>query len=112
MNTQFPEDRVSIVSDDAEAQAIMLQYDVLDQVSRKAYADDTSSSCIVEHHPTHWLLCSRIWENPDPAENGFMVIAYPKGAVDRLTVQQKLHEFISGAPRVEVRPFMPGGGQN
>jgi hypothetical protein len=112
MDTRFPSDKVSIISDDAEAQAIMLKYDVLDQVSRKAHVDDTSSSCIVEHHPTHWLLCSRIWDNPDPAENGFMVLAYPKAAVDRITVQQKLHEFVAGAPRVDVRPFTMGGGNN
>jgi hypothetical protein len=112
MDTQFPSDRVSVISDDTEAQAIMLKYDVLDQVSRKAYADDTSSSCVVEHHPTHWLLCSRFWDNPDPTENGFALVAYPKALVDRVTVQQKLHELISGSTRVDVRPFGIGGGEN
>jgi len=92
--------------------AIMLKYDVLDQVARKTHPTDTSSSCIVDHHPTHWLMCCRIWGNPDPAENGFIVIAYPKGGVDRLTVQLELQAFISGATRVDVRPFLPGGGEN
>jgi hypothetical protein len=112
MDTQLPNDRVSIISGDADAQALMLEYDVLDQVSHKKYPDDTISSCIVEHHPTHWLLCARFWGNPNPAENGFSVVAYPKGLVDRFTVQGKLHELLSGAPRVDVRPFGIGGGQN
>jgi hypothetical protein len=112
MDTQFPNDRCTSITDDTEAQTIMLKYDVLDQVSRKAYPDDTSSSCIVDHHLTHWLLCCRIWGNPDPGENGFVVIAYPKAGVDRFTVQLKLQEFVAGAPRVEARPFFGGGGQN
>ena len=112
MKPHLPNDRVSIITDDTEAQALMLQYGVLDQVSRQAYPDDTTSACIVEHHPTHWLLCARFWRNPDPAENGFMVVAYPKDSVDRFTVQLKLHELLSGAPRVDVRPFGIGGGQN
>jgi hypothetical protein len=45
-----------MITDDAEAQALMLEYDVLDQMSHRAYPDDTISSCVVEHHPTHWLL--------------------------------------------------------
>ncbi len=112
MNAQLSTDRVSIVSDDTEAQALMLEYDVLGQVSSQAHPDDTTSACIVEHHPTHWLLCARFWRNPDPAENGFMIVAYPKDAVDRFTVQLKLHELLSGAARVDVRPFGIGGGDN
>jgi hypothetical protein len=101
-----------MITDDAEAQGLMLEYDVLDQVSHCAYPGDTISSCVVEHHPTHWLLCSRFWGNPDPAENGFAIVAYPKQSVDRLTVQQKLHELLSGAPRIDVSPFGIGGGDN
>jgi hypothetical protein len=112
MSKQLPNDRVSVISDDADAQALMLEYDVLDQVSHKKYPDDTISCCIVEHHPTHWLLCARFWGNPDPTENGFSVVAYPKDLVDRFTVQEKLHELLAGAPRVDVRPFGTGGGQN
>ncbi len=37
MDTQFPSDRVTPITDDAEAQAIMLKYDVLDQVARKTH---------------------------------------------------------------------------
>jgi hypothetical protein len=90
----------------------MLRYDVLEELSRKTHPDDTTSACIVNNHATHWLLCCRIWDNPDPAENGFMVIAYPKAGVDRMTVQTKLEEFLSGGTRVEVRPFFRGGAQN
>ena len=109
---QFPTDRVTPITDDAEAKAIMLEYDVLDQVSRQTNSDDTISACIVENHPTHWLMCCRFWNNPNPAENGFALTAYPKAAVDRLTVQQKLHELLFGGTRVEVRPFFPGATQN
>src|ERR1700755_1228951 len=82
------------------------------KVSHRAYPDDTISSCVVEHHPTHWLLCSRFWGNPDPADNGFAIAAYPKQSMDRFTVQQKLHELLSGVPRVDVRRFGIGAGDN
>ena len=83
-----------MITDDAEAQALMLEYDVLDQVSHRAYPDDTISSCVVEHHPTHWLLCSRFWGNPDPAENGLSDYQIISTELKKCELREKAQEGI------------------
>jgi len=92
-----------MITDDAEAQGLMLEYDVIDQVSHCAYPGDTISSCVVEHHPAHWLL-SVLGQSRSSGER-LCDRGIPEQSVDRFTVQQKLHELLSGAPRVDVRPF-------
>jgi hypothetical protein len=109
---KFSDDPVTLVTDDTEARAIMLELGVLDQISRKTAATDTTSVCVVDSHPTHWCMCARIWDNPDPAENGFMVVAYPKTQVDRGTVMARMAAFLAGSTGFTVKPILPASGDN
>lgn len=109
---KFPEDEVGIITDDSKAKAIMLHFGVLDQVAQKRHPTDTTSVCIAETHATHWCLCARIWNNPDPKENGFIVISYPKAYVDLMTVQAVMATYLAGSTRIEVRPIQPPGDFN
>jgi hypothetical protein len=103
----FPSKQIAQVSDDAEAQMIMLQLGILDSVSSKKNSSDTTSLCVAENHPSHWCLCARIWGNADPSENGFMVIAYPKSNFDLMSVHVLAQQYLAHSTRLEITPLLP-----
>lgn len=109
---KFPDDEVSLVTDDVKAQAIMLQLGVLNQISQKRDPTDTTSIYIAELHPTHWLMCARIWDNPDPTENGFMIVAYPKAHFDLFAVQGAMAAYLAESTRIDVRPMVGQANKN
>ena len=78
---KFHKSGVSVVTTDTTAKAIMLQRGILDRL-RKRSPSDTLSFCIDDNHPTHWLYCALVMDHPDPPENGYMVIAWPKAEFD------------------------------
>ncbi|MCB1092283.1 MAG: hypothetical protein KDL87_12180, partial [Verrucomicrobiae bacterium] len=71
----------SIISDDVAAAEIMGSLGVLGNFLKEPLPGTTSVSGVYEHHPTHWVLCARFLGNPDPAENGLMIRAFPKSSV-------------------------------
>ena len=108
---KFSNDPVCLITEDTDAQSIMLQLGVLDKISHKTDLTDTTSVCVVDNHPTHWCLCARIWDNPNPAENVFMVIGFPKATVDRLTVEMQMQSYLAGSTRITPR-LRGGPGRN
>jgi hypothetical protein len=104
---QFSSDPVTRITDDAAAKEIMLALGVLDQLSRKTHPTDTTCVYVADNHPTHWCMCARFWDNPDPAENGYMVLAYPKDQVDRAAVELLMQTYLEGSSRISGAPVKP-----
>jgi hypothetical protein len=98
----FKKGKIEVISDDGLAQTIMLHLGVWDYFANEVTPATTISMTIAEEHPTHWCLCARHRYNPDPAENGFQIIAYPKSTVDIFAVHAIIREYLQGATRVSV----------
>lgn len=104
---KFDESQVVTVNDDAQAQTLMLELGVWDQMTKEVTPSTTVTMVIADNHPTHWCLCARHRNNPDPKENGFQVIAYPKSTVDRFAVQMVLQQYLSRSTELSVELFDP-----
>lgn len=109
---EFPNDRIGLISDNRDAQAAMLLLGVLDQVTKKRHPSDTTSICVVETHPSHWLMCAHIWENPDPSETGFMIVSFPKALFSFEQVRAAMAAYLSESTRIEARPIQSPGTSN
>ena len=103
----FPELETVNIDDDATAQTIMLELGVWDQMTKEASLTSELTMVLADNHPTHWCLCARHRNNPDPKENGFQVVAYPKKLMDHFTAQMILQEHLSGSTEVSVDMFEP-----
>jgi len=99
---KFHDTQPAIIDDNGEAQTIMFELGVWDAVSRIEGSANTTA-IIAETHETHWCLCVQIRDNPDPKENGFMVITYPKKTVDLLSVNHALQTFLGGSSELSVK---------
>jgi hypothetical protein len=99
----FKPGEMDVISDDGLAQAIMLHLGVWDYFMKPASPSMNVAMSISEVHPTHWCLCSRHRNNPDPAENGFQIIAYPKAMVDLISVHAIMLQYLSGANAIDVQ---------
>ncbi len=104
---KFPESETISIDDDAKAQTLMLELGVWDQITKYVNPSSTVTMVIADNHPTHWCLCARHRNNPDPKENGFQVIAYPKNTVDRFSVQMILHKYLARSTELSVEMFEP-----
>ena len=105
---RFSSDPVTLITADAAAKEIMLALGVLDQLSRKTHPTDTTCVYIADNHPTHWCMCARFWDNPGPAENGYMILAYPKDQVDRTAVELLMETYLECSTSVsnaQIHPF-------
>ena len=104
---KFPESEIVSIDDDAQAQTLMLELGVWDQMTKEVSPSTTVTMVIADDHTTHWCLCARHRNNPDPKENGFQVIAYPKSKVDRFSVQMILQQYLDGSTELSVEMFEP-----
>ena len=102
---QLPDGVTVSIDDNAKAQSLMLYLGVWDDISKQASLTTTVTMCVADTHPTHWCLCVRHWNNPDPSENGFQVIAYPKDSVDRLAVESIRQQYLSDSTEITSRPI-------
>ena len=90
----FKKGEQDIILDDAIAQTVMVQLGVWEFFTKEVAPTTTVSMTVAEDHPTHWCLCARHRHNPDPAENGFQIIAYPKDSVDLLDVHFLMQRYL------------------
>lgn len=102
---KFSEKEPTIINDDGEAQTIMFQLGVWDYVKQRGKPTSTLSILCAETHPTHWCICAQHFDNPNPDENGFQVIAFPKKLVDPMTVNAYMLQHMSSATDVTFQPF-------
>jgi hypothetical protein len=107
MSNTPPHPFKKIISDDGLAQTIMLHLGVWDYFTQKVAPTTTVSMTIAEDHPTHWCLCARHRNNPDPAENGFQIIAYPKDSVDLMAVHAVMQQYLKGSTEISARIVEP-----
>ena len=102
---KFKRGETDVVYDDAVAQTIMLKLGVWDQFEKDSPL--TITMCVSEDHPTHWCLCALHRHNPDPSENGFQIIGYPKESVTLPQVYQLMRQYLASASDVTMDVFEP-----
>lgn len=90
-----------VITDDNQAQEIMLYLGAWDALARMPQHQDTGV-VLVQDHPTHWFTCIRIRNNPDPAENGFMIWVSPKAVVPFWAVMDHVYRMLSGSSQVDA----------
>ena len=107
VSDQFEQSKPAVIDSDATAQRVMIELGVWDQMSDKSSLPGNTNMMIVDTHPTHWCLCGRIWDNPDPKENGFIVITFPKAEFPRSHVTGIMARYLSGSTDLTARPVFP-----
>jgi hypothetical protein len=106
VSDQFEQSKPAVIDSDTTAQRIMIELGVWDQVSQQGTLSGNTNMMIVDSHSTHWCLCGRIWNNPDPKENGFIVITFPKNLVPRSHVSGVMAQILSESTDLTVSPFL------
>lgn len=102
-SADLPDDVVCI-RDDLEAQAFLLALGILDKLQNaRALADpgcEEANTIFAAHflHPTHWILACRFHGMEDPAENGFLIWAWPKNRWPRSTIKDFIDNQQLGSP--------------
>ena len=96
---------MGVISDDALAQTVMLQLGVWDELAKEPTLSANIKMSLADGHPTHWCLCIRHSHNPDPAENGFQILAYPKDRFDIFTMHAIIQGHLNGSKDVSVGMF-------
>jgi hypothetical protein len=103
----FKKGEQDMIVDDRLAQTVMVQMGVWEFFTKEEASTTTISMTVVEDHPTHWCLCARHRHNPDPAENGFQIIAYPKESAALIDVQFLMQRYLASATEVSVEFVTP-----
>jgi len=81
------------VTDNAEAQLLMLQLGILDAVLK----------AVLDHnHPTHWIIAETYHGFADAEDNGYAVVCIPKSKFNRAEFDQRAALMTSMIYRGEV----------
>lgn len=104
---QFKQSEPTVIDTDATAQRIMIELGVWDKMSEQGGLAGNTNIMVADTHPTHWCLCGRIWDNANPNENGFIVIAFPKKIFPRSYVEAARAEYLRGSDDLTVEAFIP-----
>jgi hypothetical protein len=104
---QFEQSQPAVIDSDTTAQRVMIELGVWDQMSQQGGLAGNTNMMIVDTHPTHWCLCGRIWNNPNPNENGFIVITFPKSFIPRSHVTGVMSQYLSNSTDLTVQPIFP-----
>lgn len=83
-----PNERFKI-SDDAQAEMLLLELGILDQFKKKPQPAATTQAVIYNEHPTHHILGVLYMGHPKAGDNGYLVICIPRS---EFTVEQ-FHTF-------------------
>jgi len=96
------------VTDNAEAQLLMLQLGILDAVlkaekAQQAKALKQSGTTVLDHnHPTHWIIAETYHGFADAEDNGYAVVCIPKSKFNRAEFDQRAALMTSMIYRGEV----------
>ena len=85
--------------DNAVVERILLQLGVRERFEFPADIEINTFFYSMDDHPTHWLLAARFRDFPDPADNGFMLIGWPKSVFSAKEAKKAAAEFASNDGR-------------
>jgi hypothetical protein len=55
----------------------------------------------IDDHPSHWLLAARFRDYPDPKDNGFMLVGWPKKRFSAAQAKELAIEAVRTSARFE-----------
>lgn len=95
LSNSLPRNHVVHFDSDAEVKTILVELGVIE---RLAFPSDVSGNVLhyaISEHPTHWLLFTKFRDFPNPKDNGYAAVGYPKLSVSEQQANKLAHELIT-----------------
>lgn len=94
MNAYDLPDEVFRFDDNSVVEKILLQLGVRERFEFPANVKSNTFFYTIDDHSTHWLLAARFRDYPNAADNGFLLIGWPKRAFSAQEAKKAVTEII------------------
>lgn len=102
----FPNDRMHVIQDDVDAQALMARLGIYDALKKQRDPEKNQTILLADTHPTHWCICVEYRGYEDPKDNGYAVFTHPKKHVDPVQAHMLVMQMLQGSEDISAGMFM------
>lgn len=101
MNAYALPDEVVRLIDDTTVELILLQLGVRHRFEFPPNVDANALYYSIDDHPTHWILAGRFRGYPDPKDNGFTLVGWPKSQFSPFQAKHLAKEIVQRSGMAE-----------